>query len=378
MHENLPAAARTTQSSVRRRTVLSGMAAGLATVVGTAGCAPNRTAPGPGPALAHQPGVVTAPATSALFVAFDVTADGPAALGALLTALRGAIDAAPGCEVTVSLGASLFDGRFGLAADRPRLLQEMPAFAGDVLDPTRCHGDLLLQICADRAEQVAAVATDVRGAAGQSWRERWRIAGFRPENGVAGGGRPTTRNLFGFREGAGNPDPRDGALMNRLVWTDESEPAWAVGGTYQVVRLIALAPQLWDRESVAAQEAVIGRRRSDGVPLGHAREDEDFDYQGDPNGQVIPLDAHIRRANPRTADAEQYRILRRGYSYRGSGAGSDEGLIFVCFQRDPERGFATIARRLVGEALERYLLPFGGGYFFVPPAVDALAAVLPR
>ena len=45
----------------------------------------------------------------------------------------------------------------------------------------------------------------------------------------------------------------------------------------------------------------------------------------------------------------------------------DEGLIFICFQQDLERGFATIQRRLRGEALEKYVLPFGGGYFFVLP-----------
>jgi deferrochelatase/peroxidase EfeB len=35
-----------------------------------------------------------------------------------------------------------------------------------------------------------------------------------------------------------------------------------------------------------------------------------------------------------------------------------------------ELGFATIQRRLAGEALEKYLLPFGGGYYFVLPDGD--------
>ncbi|MEH1014105.1 hypothetical protein V6U90_13465 [Micromonospora sp. CPCC 206060] len=62
-------------------------------------------------------------------------------------------------------------------------------------------------------------------------------------------------------------------------------------------------------------------------------------------------------------------MLRRSYSYRQPADASghpDEGLIFVCFQRNPERGFVTVQRRLAGEALERYVLPYGGGYFFAP------------
>ena len=48
--------------------------------------------------------------------------------------------------VVVSVGASLFDERFGLAERRPRELVEMPFLANDRLDPERSHGDLLLSI----------------------------------------------------------------------------------------------------------------------------------------------------------------------------------------------------------------------------------------
>jgi deferrochelatase/peroxidase EfeB len=41
--------------------------------------------------------------------------------------------------------------------------------------------------------------------------------------------------------------------------------------------------------------------------------------------------------------------------------------VFTCFQRDLEKGFGTVQRRLAGEALERYTLTFGGGYYFVLP-----------
>jgi deferrochelatase/peroxidase EfeB len=71
-------------------------------------------------------------------------------------------------------------------------------------------------------------------------------------------------------------------------------------------------------------------------------------------------------------------ILRRGYSYsRGfDGAGLlDEGLLFVAFQKDLEKGFVTIQKRLAGEPLEEYIQPVGGGYFFVPPGAQGSEAI---
>jgi deferrochelatase/peroxidase EfeB len=351
-----------------------------AAAAGLAGCgddAPRAVGERPArPDLPHQPGVVTAPPASACFVAYDLAEN--AAAAAVVARLMEAGEA-PTATVTLAVGASMFDGRFGLAERRPRYLRPMPAFPHDVLDTAQCHGDLLLQVCADTPERVRAVVDGITAAGGAALRQRWRLDGFRPENGVTASGVATSRNLLGFRDGAGNPDPADRTLMDRLVWADSGEPGWAAGGTYAVVRSIRLATRLWDRDAVPEQEAIFGRRRSDGAPLGRSREEEPFDYAGDPDGHVIRLDAHIRRANPRTADSERHRILRRGYSYRRSvpsAAEPDEGLIFVCFQRDPERGFAAIQNRLTGEALQRYVLTFGGGYYFVPPSMRGFRDLL--
>jgi deferrochelatase/peroxidase EfeB len=96
------------------------------------------------------------------------------------------------------------------------------------------------------------------------------------------------------------------------------------------------------------------------------------DYSKDPNGEVIALDSHIRLANPRTPETQSSLMMRRGYSYSlgVTNAGQlDMGLLFVCYQHDLEKGFLTVQKRLNGEALEEYVKPIGGGYFFVLPGV---------
>ncbi|GAA2564289.1 iron uptake transporter deferrochelatase/peroxidase subunit [Winogradskya consettensis] len=296
----------------------------------------------------HQPGIVSPPLAYTLLTAYDVTVTGRDGLTAVLRAVT-----APqrGHTVTVSWGLSLFGTRFGLP--HPPLLTSMPAFTADVLDQAWSHGDLLVQIQSENP------ITTPAGVAGLT--VRWRIAGRHAA---------TARNHFGFREGAGNPDPADRELMDDLIW----EPG---GGTYQVVRLIGMAMPSWESEPVAAQERIIGRHRDNGAPLGGEREQDTPDYTADPDGVTIALDAHIRRANPRTADSQANRILRRGWSYTGGGppGTGDAGQIFVCYQRDPEKGFAATQHRLAGEAMEKYLLPFGGGYFFTPPAGDPFPPV---
>ncbi|MDT7726087.1 MAG: deferrochelatase/peroxidase EfeB [Actinomycetota bacterium] len=249
----------------------------------------------------------------------------------------------------------------------------MPSFPNDALDPAWCHGDVLLQVCAATGDVVSRTVAELTTAVGGMATIRWRMDGFREENTPASDGKSSNRDLFGFREGTANPDTRDQSLMDTLVWADGTggEPAWTAGGTYQVIRLIQFAPTLWNAEPLALQEAAIGRRKSDGAPLGHSTEAAAFDYSADPAGQTIALNAHIRRANPRTPQTEGSRILRRGYSYRRDTPQHDEGLIFMCFQRDLQCGFVTVQNRLAGQALDKYVLPFGGGYYFVLPGVDA-------
>ncbi|MFF3906608.1 iron uptake transporter deferrochelatase/peroxidase subunit [Streptomyces sp. NPDC001848] len=389
-------------SGVGRRGFLRGAAlagAGLATggaaaPAATGGTSASPVAPFHGP---HQQSVLAAPRRVTVFTALDVTARNRADLGDLLRTLTArarfltsggtpspvGITGPPAdsgilgerlpsgaLAVTVGVGASLFDDRFGLAPHRPRRLTTMPSFPDDDLRPEWCHGDLSLQLHADDTDTVLHALRDIARHTRGGLQVRWRLDGFSSPPRPSG----TPRNLMGFKDGTANPDPTDAREMNRLVWVGRGtgEPDWAVGGSYQVVRLIRMLVEFWDRVSLPEQERMFGRSRQTGAPLDGNAEHDTPDYADDPKGDVIPLDSHIRLANPRTAATDDQRILRRAYNYDAgmdSNGNLDMGLLFCCYQQDLARQFETVQRRLAGEPLTDYIKPFGGGYFLALPGV---------
>jgi deferrochelatase/peroxidase EfeB len=388
--------------TLARRRFLQGALAGLGTSVavggsaraaGSTGAPPGRV-PFEGP---HQAGILTSKQAAAAFVACDLVTASKAELADLMRTLTARIReltaggrpgplgiSAPPADsgilgpsvpagrltVTVGLGASVFDERFGLAARRPLRLRPMDVFPDDDLDRARCDGDLLLQICADDTDVVLHALRDLTRHTRGGLQVRWRLNGFVAPPRPSG----TPRNLLGFKDGTANPDVADPAAMNRLVWVrpGSGEPAWVDGGSYQVVRVIRMLTEFWDRVTLGEQERMIGRRRDSGAPLSGSRESDTPDYTDDPTGAAIPLDAHIRLANPRTAATDDNRLLRRGYNYDAgldANGNLDMGLIFTAFQQDLDRQFVAVQKRLAGEPLVDYIVPVGGGYFFALPGV---------
>lgn len=365
------------------------VAAGTAGAAAPSGAAPSAVTP-PYHGL-HQPGVEQTPRRHTVVTAFDVIAENRGELTDLMRTLtdraraltaggpppeagisgppadNGVLGPEPprraGPLVTVGVGASLFDDRYGLAARRPAALTAMPAFPNDTLDPAWCHGDLSLQLSADDEDTVLHALRDITRHTRGAMQVRWRLSAFTSPPRPSG----TPRNLLGFKDGTSNPVANE---LNRLVWLDGTGPT--AGGTYVVYRLIRMLVEFWDRIGISEQEQLIGRARDTGAPLDGTHEYDTPKYAQDPIGKLTPLTSHVRRANPRTPQTDGDRVLRRSFNYdRGQDpAGNlDMGLLFSCFQRDIRTQFETVQHRLKDEPLVDYITPFGGGYFLVLPGV---------
>ncbi len=141
---------------------------------------------------------------------------------------------------TLAVGASLFDDRYGLEGARPRHLRPMDRFPNDSLDGKLCHGDLLLQFCANTAETNLHALRDVIRHTPGLVALRWSSRGCCRPTSSSGRGRTRCATSSASRTAPPTSRRADAALMRRQVWVQPGsvEPGWAAGGSYQVVRII--------------------------------------------------------------------------------------------------------------------------------------------
>jgi deferrochelatase/peroxidase EfeB len=391
-----------------------GLFAGAAGLLAAAGARAAQLAP-PSPSGIepffgpHQAGIVTPAQSHTYFAAFDLTTAKRDDVAALLRAwtaaaarlTRGlpiepvkldAYDQDPGAltpdsgdglglppsrlTLTFGFGAGLFvkDGadRYGLAAQRPAALVDLPKFTGDQLVPALTGGDLSVQACADDPQVAFHAVRQLAQIAFGTAELRWAQTGFlsRPP----GGGTP--RNLMGFKDGTQTP-----AAVDKAVWVADAGPSWLQGGSYLVVRRIRIALEHWDRTKITFQEQTVGRHKLSGAPLG--LQDEfaplGLDRTDADENPVIPEHAHVRMANAANVGAAE--MLRRGYSYNDGvnfvaerwppwrqGMEYDAGLLFICYQNDPRTGFIkTFEDMSKFDMLNQFTTHTGGGLFAIPP-----------
>jgi len=276
---------------------------------------------------------------------------------------------------------------------------------------------------------------------------------------------------FGFRDGISQPgirgftvaqnplDPNQGVPGQDLLWPGEfvlgypgqpgvgggdaagpitrSGPEWSANGSYLVMRRLrqdvaAFRMLLADaaaRQGVTEDLAgarLVGRYKS-GAPLSLTGEDRrdpgasdralladdrinNFEFQeDDPDGELVPLSAHIRKVYPRDQptddggeeDTQTHRILRRGIPFGASlpaGATAtdaaatasfpdDRGLLFMCYQSSIAQQFEFTQRRWANDPdfprdgagedpvigrMQSFVVTTGGEYFFQP----SIAALL--
>jgi deferrochelatase/peroxidase EfeB len=347
----------------------------------------------------HQAGIGTAAQDRLHFAAFDLLSEDPAELRELLRAWTVAAAEASAGEmvgnvndvplappddtgetvgllpsrltVTFGFGPSLFEKPgLGLTGKRPAVLQPLPPLPADELNPAESGGDICVQACSDDPQvafhAIRNLARIGRGVVAM----RWSQLGF-GRTASTSRSQDTPRNLMGMKDGTANIRAEDTAEMERSVWVGSEGPAWMRGGSYLVTRRIRMLLEIWDRSALADQEQTIGRDKYRGAPLGGNEEFEALDLDAEQGGKpVIPVDAHVRLASASANSGE--RILRRGYSFTD---GVDEslgeleaGLFFICFQRDPERQFVAIQRRLGSlDSLNEYIKHVGSAVFAVPP-----------
>ena len=232
------------------------------------------------------------------------------------TGILGPVPGPTGTSVIVGFGASLFDDRFGLGDQRPDELIVMPRFKNDrLVDPGRSHGDVSLVVQADTQDAANHALRQVLRRTRGDLAVRWVREGFNTLDRHAPPGTAPARNLMGFKDGTANPHVDDAAAMDAHVWIqpEDGQPAWAVGGTFQAIRVIRMQVEFWDRTRLNEQEALIGRHRDSGAPLGSTAETRCPDVRHRPVVAHRPgQPAHAgQRAQRHPAPAVQLRRRRR-------------------------------------------------------------------
>lgn len=298
-----------------------------------------------------SPQSVDAPlTTSAVFLVVtvgddaDATATARSVLGDLSGLLKTVgirdLDAALAC--TVGIGARVWPALTG--RPMPAELHPFRPIEGAVHRAPSTPGDLLFHIRANRRDLCFEFERLLLDALGSSAAVVDETEGFRYFD---------IRDLLGFIDGTANPVGPD--LPESTLVGDE-DPAGR-GGSYVVVQKYVHPLDRWNALSAEQQEAVIGRRKFDGVELDDAE-----------SGQK----AHKTLATIVDDDGVEHDILRDNMPF-GSPA-TQFGTYFIGYSRRLWVIEKMLERMFIGDPpglhdrLLDFSTPLTGSTFFVPSA----------
>lgn len=292
-------------------------------------------------------------------------------------------------KITFGFGASLFeteDGedRFGLKNAKPdRLIRAMRKFPGDYLDDTQCGGDIFIQ-CASDDSQVCwhAMHQMIKigvGTATVKWNRIGFLSAEAPDKFDH-----APRDPFGFRDGSTNDAIlEDEELMKKCCWIQEEDDngkakPFANGGTYIMFRIFAGKLESWDRETLAEQERVIGRKKLTGVPLSHLNDpnadeftEPDLSATDEKGNPCIDPRSHVSTLRGVRNDTG-HAMVRWGWNYTDgidSLGHMKAGMITGGLSRDPDADFMKFLDAFRDCDLTDYLQYTASAVFIAPHAV---------
>ena len=264
--------------------------------------------------------------------------------------------------VTVGFGPSLLKK---LKIEAPKGFSELPAFKVDRLTPEFSDGDILIHVSTDDPLTLFYAARALTRDTESFAKLRWVQEGFSNAAGVTKTGQ-TQRNLMGQVDGTDNP-AIGSEQFAKQVWMSEG-PEWAIGGTQLVLRRIRMNLDTWDRLSTDQKEGVIGRKLSDGAPLGKSNETDlpDLDAVDENGMKVIPPFAHIRKA----AGKPEQQFFRRPFNYEVPGV--EAGLLWTAYCASIEDQYVPIQKALdEGDLLNLWTTPVGSSVWILPEGFTA-------
>lgn len=273
--------------------------------------------------------------------------------------------------ITCGFGESIFD-LIGKPELKPEGLHPIPPFKRDMLQERWGQTDLVFQVCCDDPGTLFAasrlIICTLRGTAELKWMQK----GFTYAYGSAP--RTTTpRNPFGQVDGTVNPETPE--EFNEQVWIEGAgEKSYLDGSSIMVLRRIENFLDPWDLLDRPARERVIGRKLSDGGPLtgGGEHDEEDMEAKDAEGNYIIDRRSHLALAREHEADASD-KLRRRAYAYDdapepGQADATNSGLVWVSFQRNPDKQFTAIQKRLdAHDLLNKFVSHIGSAVYWIVP-----------